>query len=392
MVRSPLYGFCAVLTSLTLLASTSAMAGKNILNPENAWLVGPTKVASASGSCMMSNQYENGFYMNFTGDQSGLENLRVDFRQPSFKSGREYDVGFVVPPNYTTNVKGTAYNTAGLEFDFTGQEELAQQIQSSSLVYMKVGHTVVPFSTQGIGEGIERLSSCAGGGLANIQPAAGPTPEAQPTQQVANEQKPLPLLKIEDQAEEVAVQYVKPIAPAEPIQEQKPKELIIPMRERLALPVPSEKAGNNEIVISMPNRKPEQIRSSEGPQNLTAQQQEYREKSNMEPLPVREVEAVDVAAIRYSDTPKEQDWQALQGLSLRDTLLGWSQREGVDLIWDSESDFSVLDTISIDTNYETAVSEVLEQYSTAKNRPFGRLHVDPDTGARVLLVQDQNRI
>lgn len=104
-------------------------------------------------------------------------------------------------------------------------------------------------------------------------------------------------------------------------------------------------------------------------------------------------EAPQIVAEPVSETqaPMAVKWVASAGSNLREIIAGWSLNEGVELIWDSGEQYSVLSPFAMNDSYEKAVAHLLNQYTGAQNglssRPVGQLYVDPDTGAKVLIIQ-----
>lgn len=83
----------------------------------------------------------------------------------------------------------------------------------------------------------------------------------------------------------------------------------------------------------------------------------------------------------------QHSWRALGGTSLEQTLRVWAQESDVELMWMAEHDFSVVKPVSLQGSFESAVSNVLEQYEDDNPRPVGRLYNDSSAGKKVLLVE-----
>lgn len=82
---------------------------------------------------------------------------------------------------------------------------------------------------------------------------------------------------------------------------------------------------------------------------------------------------------------------AHKGASLKSVLSEWCLQEGADLVWYAYDDFRVKDNIEGLTDYSQAVAEILEQFQTPSVmvQPVGNLHVDPNTGQKVLVITEQ---
>ncbi len=85
----------------------------------------------------------------------------------------------------------------------------------------------------------------------------------------------------------------------------------------------------------------------------------------------------------------EDKWQAVRGANLREVLALWCVEDGVQLIWDIDTQFSVVETINTDDSFEKAVAKLLDQFSmaTTPQRPVGEMFHDPESGERVLVVR-----
>lgn len=84
-------------------------------------------------------------------------------------------------------------------------------------------------------------------------------------------------------------------------------------------------------------------------------------------------------------TPSSQ-WQAFRGASAHDVLESWSQDAGVEIVWNSDEDYSIPQTVKLAGSYESAVEALLNQYGNAYGRPVGNLYVDPSSGKKTLVV------
>lgn len=103
--------------------------------------------------------------------------------------------------------------------------------------------------------------------------------------------------------------------------------------------------------------------------------------------------APEAETIIWNDAPATQahagaaaQWSVAQGASIRETLAAWSDQAGVRLIWDNRNEFAVLSPLALSGSYEEAVSALLDQYQNDQVRPLAKLHQEPGSGERVLVV------
>ncbi len=89
------------------------------------------------------------------------------------------------------------------------------------------------------------------------------------------------------------------------------------------------------------------------------------------------------------DVKPETRWFALSGASLAEVMRVWADDAGVQLIWQSEKNFAVKESISQVGHFEDAVYKALSQYDQEDVRPVGEMYRDPKSGQQVLLVRTQ---
>ncbi|HAJ90905.1 MAG TPA: hypothetical protein DCM27_07860 [Rhodospirillaceae bacterium] len=89
------------------------------------------------------------------------------------------------------------------------------------------------------------------------------------------------------------------------------------------------------------------------------------------------------------DVKPETRWFALSGAPLAEVMKVWAEDAGVRLIWQSERNFAVKESISQIGHFEDAVFRALDQYSADEIRPVGEMYKDPQSGQSILLVRTE---
>jgi hypothetical protein len=89
------------------------------------------------------------------------------------------------------------------------------------------------------------------------------------------------------------------------------------------------------------------------------------------------------------DVKPETRWFALSGAPLAEVMRVWADDAGVQLIWQSERNFAVKESISQVGHFEDAVYKALSQYDNEDVRPVGEMYADPTSGQQVLLVRTE---
>lgn len=87
------------------------------------------------------------------------------------------------------------------------------------------------------------------------------------------------------------------------------------------------------------------------------------------------------------DTAPETRWFGLSGAPLAEIIRVWSEDAGVTLIWQSEKNFALKESISQVGKFEDAVFKALSQYDSEQIRPVGEMYNDPQNGQRILVVR-----
>lgn len=83
----------------------------------------------------------------------------------------------------------------------------------------------------------------------------------------------------------------------------------------------------------------------------------------------------------------ETRWYGLSGSPLYEVLQVWAEDAGAKLVWQSEKNFALKETVSQVGQFEDAVYKALSQYDGEEIRPVGEVYVDPRTGEKLLLVR-----
>ena len=90
------------------------------------------------------------------------------------------------------------------------------------------------------------------------------------------------------------------------------------------------------------------------------------------------------------DPAAENRWRAMAGSDLRDILTIWSQQKNVKLVWQTNKDFSVRQSVTEQGTFRNAVVDVLNQYQGQDGAPVGNLYKDQASGQTVLLIRENN--
>lgn len=121
-------------------------------------------------------------------------------------------------------------------------------------------------------------------------------------------------------------------------------------------------------------------------------------RAESEPMPLtgntdQPAPAVQITASPISTAPADihtvSTWQAARGQSLHDTLSAWCGQSGVNLIWQTNKDYKLPQTMDTKGTFTDAVRDLLMVYNNSKPRPVGQLHPNLPKGPPVLVIQNE---
>lgn len=81
-------------------------------------------------------------------------------------------------------------------------------------------------------------------------------------------------------------------------------------------------------------------------------------------------------------------WHAMPGTDVHSILQVWSDEAGVEMIWDSRTEYSILSKFTARGDYTSAVQGLLDQYSQSDVRPVATLHINEENGQKTLVIRD----
>jgi hypothetical protein len=118
--------------------------------------------------------------------------------------------------------------------------------------------------------------------------------------------------------------------------------------------------------------------------------------TNTPPAPVKTQDVEQNTANTISKIFKSEDdnqkrpetrWFGLSGAPLLEVIKAWAENSNTKIIWQSEKNFALKETISQVGYFEDAVFRALNQYQNDTIRPVGELYNDPQSGQQVLVVK-----
>ncbi len=93
--------------------------------------------------------------------------------------------------------------------------------------------------------------------------------------------------------------------------------------------------------------------------------------------------------VEKKEDKSETRWFGLSGAPLAEVIQVWAEDADVQVIWKSEKNFALKESVSQTGYFEDAIFKALNQYNDDQIRPVGELYKDPATGKKVLVVKTE---
>lgn len=327
---------------LLLPATASAQARGDIpvFTPTSAWNVGMTEFGNVRGlksmqlPCILSNEYDNGFVVRFSGGGGKMLAMAVDFRQDAFVKGRKYKAMLSIGDGYAKQVSGSAFTAGTLIFNLRGLNGFYDALKSGKTVELDIDGNVMRFALGGLSGAIPALESCYKG-------------------------EKMPVIK----PVEAPVQ-----AAAVPIVEKVPQNDITPMPGSLdeivkgadaaqaPMPISPAKSASTTAANNVP-RAPDSVTGA--PRSVMKPRVS---KAVEESVSAPAVSAASNSAQKPQIQPvKSAQWDAKAGEDIRVVLGRWASHAGYDLDWQSQQDGKVAQDVALNGSFEDAVAQLLAE-------------------------------
>lgn len=389
-----------LIASLLLSAPVFAQDSDELITPTSGWLVGPALVSeSADGTtpCLMANNFSNNFEIRFSGGGENILAMAVNVHRPTFEPGASYLMTLGVAEGEGVDLPAQAFSADTVLVDMKPDKGFYQNLKKAQSLFIKLGDGQMEFSMLGVGDGLKRMESCfspsakaataapvehavegqhtwkADSGASNPPPAADSaipgirkldTALAQPQTAIGQE----PAKQDSDTGSALPPMEedisVSPNAPAPaPVHSQ---EVAAP--EHDAGPVIEDVADQNRPNMTITKAPEPQIAPVEAKPDII-------------------FPPAGKAAAQAAAPGQQMRWRVMKGANLRGILDVWAKSAQTQLVWQSDQDFSVLQSVAQQDTFEGIVQTLLAQYPDGQPRPLGKIHVDPTTGQKTLVIE-----
>jgi hypothetical protein len=153
--------FLIALHSQPLMAQT---ASDTYFYPVSSWATKYVLVKNSKRtSCIISNEFNNGFFLQISGSKGAVETLSLNLRQPAFEVGQIIDIELSIPGKTKKSFPAKAFEPEILVIDMTGEDKIFTEMQRGGVLDIALGsENEFRFYLTGLGAAIPAYDQCTG--------------------------------------------------------------------------------------------------------------------------------------------------------------------------------------------------------------------------------------
>ncbi len=391
---------------LLLSAPVFAQDNDALITPTSGWLVGPALVSeSADGTtpCLMANNFSNNFEIRFSGGGENILAMAVNVHRPSFEAGASYLMTLGVTEDGGVDLPAQAFSADTVIVDMKPDKGFYQSLKKAQSLFVKLGDKQMEFSMLGVGDGLKRMESCFS--PSTKAAAAAPVEHAVEGQHVwkADSGTAKPAQAVPSPGTESAIPGIRKLDTALAQPQGAAEEsadtgsALPPMGDDLSVspnapvpaPVHSQEVaapdqGAGPVIEDIVDQGRPNMQIATAPKVAPAapepQAAPVKAKPDIIFPPAGKAAAASVPG-------QQMRWRVMKGANLRGILDVWAKSAQTQLVWQSDQDFSVLQSVAQQDTFEGIVQTLLAQYPDGQPRPRAKIHVDPATGQKTLVIE-----
>ena len=208
-----LWGF---IFSAALLTASMPASAQNLKEPElyfypaKGWVVRTKPLVNAPTNgrqCYLTAEFNNGFYLQFSGTGKEIDRVSFDFRQSVFTANETYNAMLVVPGQMQESTKAQAVNGNVVTIDLNRIPGFLTKMRSASVLDLHLEENRFRFYLSALSSALGSYESCA----AESSPASvPPTPVAEASQPKVKQETALRQI-VDEQAQSAALDAGNPV-------------------------------------------------------------------------------------------------------------------------------------------------------------------------------------
>jgi hypothetical protein len=319
-----------------------------VFTPASAWSVGTTELSSIRGlkgmklPCVVSNEFDNGYVVRFSGGGQQLLAMAVDFRQDAFEKGKKYKAIVTVGRSYIKQADATAFSASTLIFNLRPLDGFYGAIRNATSMEIDIDGNVMIFNLGRLGGALPGLEKCYSGAGA---PVIKPPGETQ-TAVVGSDLPAMPVTPVE-----------KSSAPM-----LKTLDDIVQGSEQMETGKAPDAKSLAKNSIKTPRGPEEGLRTTAPRQGVTEPPPVLPtiSRADASPAPIPAA-PVPLTPAPRADGQQNPVWEAKAGEDLKIVLSRWADRAGYDLQWQADQEGRVAQDIKLSGSFEEAVGQLLAE-------------------------------
>lgn len=193
MVVQPSFYSSLLVSAVSMVFAFSAYANEPEaqFKPIKAWEVGAANASPLAAECVVQNEFNNGFLLQFEGGSNWVQALNINFRQNVFETGKIYDVKVSVPGREAIAVQAKGLKQNILSIPVKTHKELYKAARDSAVVDLDVEGNAFRFYMTGFTTAAMQFEKCMANGGKPVEPkVAEVSPPPPPSEPVVTDEKP----------------------------------------------------------------------------------------------------------------------------------------------------------------------------------------------------------
>ncbi|MFP4312863.1 MAG: hypothetical protein ACLFR0_00935, partial [Alphaproteobacteria bacterium] len=116
--------------------------------------------ASGQQLCLMMNEYNNGYILQFQGAQGNIQSLSIDFRQDAFAAGQEKTFSLTLPGQTSASLPAMAFSPDVLAVNMSGHDAVFSSLKQANAMDINVDDNEFRFFMTGFANAVHAFESC----------------------------------------------------------------------------------------------------------------------------------------------------------------------------------------------------------------------------------------
>jgi len=151
---------CALVAITAFAGAKDAFA--NIGQPKTSWEVGPIHIKGENGFqyCSMKNNFDNGTFLVFARDASGVNSIALDFQNAVLETGEEYNINLQIINGVGRKHSAIAASKQVLVLQMGRDHDFYESLNKKNQLNITMDGAELAYSLKGSGNALDSLGDC----------------------------------------------------------------------------------------------------------------------------------------------------------------------------------------------------------------------------------------